>query len=429
MTNRLEDDIQRNVESMNNQENQESETHTPQEGIQDIYVLIVREHEEEEEHPQVVESPPVFPQKTSLMPAYAICCFYLLLIVSTLAFQLYCMFNPPITTVTIIPKSQTVTLTGTLQIGRLLNPITISQSQTTQTTGKGHQEARSATGFITFYNALFTSQTVDAGSVFTGAYGVQVVTEETVTIPANNPPQDGQATTSAHALLPGSKGNIQALDINGTFSSALYVKNLAAFIGGADERNFQTVAKRDIDSLSIPLKTSLAQSMSAAMQSQLTPQEQLQLFPCTPQVASDHAVGAEATQVKVSVSATCSAVAYNNQELAQKATDLLSHQAIHTVGAGYSLLGDAKVTVTQAIIPTAHTKPVILSFHASGTWIYGLTHTAQEQTKHLIAGKTKQEALHLLASLPGVERVSMQWGDDTRLPKDTGYIHLTIFVV
>jgi hypothetical protein len=125
---------------------------------------------------------------------------------------------------------------------------------------------------------------------------------------------------------------------------------------------------------------------------------------------------------------TCSAVAYNSQELAQKATDLLSHQAIRTVGTLYSLLGDAKVTVTQVTIPTSQPKQVILSFHASGTWIYGISSTAQQQIKPLIAGKTKQEAMHLLALLPGVERVLMQWGDDTRLPKNSTYIHILLFI-
>jgi hypothetical protein len=226
------------------------------------------------------------------------------------------------------------------------------------------------------------------------------------------------------------RGNIPAYDMNqACCATSVLVKNVQPFTGGQDERDYQTVAKSDIVNTAIPLKTAVIRSMQGALQGQLKPNEQLQLLPCTPTVTSDHPIGAEATQVKVSVSETCSAVAYNTQLLESKATDFLSHQAIHIVGAGYSLLGDAKVTVTQATIPTTHIKPVILSFHAQGMWIYGLTHSAQQQIKRMIAGKTKQEALHLLASLPGIEQVSMQWGDDTRLPKNTGYIHLTIFVV
>jgi hypothetical protein len=214
MTNRLEDDMQRYVESMINQENQEPEIHTAQEGIQDIYVLIVREHEEEEENPQVIESTPVFPQKISMMPVFAICCFYPLLIISSLAFQLYCIMNPSIATVTIIPKSQQVTLSGTLQLGRVLPPLTISQSQTTPTTGKGHQDAQAATGYITLYNGQFQNVTIAAGTILTGASGIEVVTEQDATIPAGNPPSYGQVNVSAHAIRPGVRGNILAYDIN-----------------------------------------------------------------------------------------------------------------------------------------------------------------------------------------------------------------------
>src|SRR5438034_963382 len=164
MTKALEDEVQHIIASMENEEHQSQEPRqTRQE--QDIPERSEQEteprktlhihyfpdaiviHKEDEKPAQVVESTPVIPQKVSLLPAYAICSCYLFLIFSCIAFQAYEILNPPIATVTIIPKSQTVSLTGTVQLGRLLNPITLSQSQTVPTTGKGHQEARSATGF------------------------------------------------------------------------------------------------------------------------------------------------------------------------------------------------------------------------------------------------------------------------------------------
>ena len=180
------------------------------------------------------------------------------------------------------------------------------------------------------------------------------------------------------------------------------------------------------------LKTTLAQSITGALQGQLKPDEQLLKLPCTPTVTSDHPIGAEATQVKVTVSQTCSAVAYSSQELATKATAFLATQALHKTGTGYSLFGTVHVTVKQATVTNTAHPLVFLSFHAQGTWIYGISHTAQEQIKHLIAGKTTQEARTLLASLPGVEHAAIRlsgFGDDTRLLKNTGYIHVTIFVV
>ncbi len=51
MTNNLEDEIRAIVASMDNQESQDN-TQTPPEEIQDIYVLIVREQEEEQITPR-----------------------------------------------------------------------------------------------------------------------------------------------------------------------------------------------------------------------------------------------------------------------------------------------------------------------------------------------------------------------------------------
>ena len=143
--------------------------------------------------------------------------------------------------------------------------------------------------------------------------------------------------------------------------------------------------------------------MRGALQEQVKPDERLFILPCTPTQTSDHQPG-------------------------QKATGLLIRQAVQKAGTSYSLFGAVRVSVIQAT--AAHTPHplVFLSFKASGTWIYGLTPTAQEQIKALIAGKSKQQALQVLASLPGVERVYIAWGDDTRLPKDSSYIHISLFV-
>jgi hypothetical protein len=438
MTNKLEEEVRRIVASMDNEEPNDNEQQAPKDtehekepaetihihNFPDAIVIL----KEDADTAQIVDSVPVIPQKISFLPAYAICVFYLFLILSCIAFQAYEILNPPIATVTIVPKAQTVTLTGTLQLGRVLQPLTISQSLTVPTTGKGHQPARSATGYITFYNGLFTSQSVPAGILLTGNNGVEIITDQYAVIPEASPPNLGYTIVSAHALYPGSSGNIPAYTINeACCATAMKAVNTTSFTGGQDERNFQTVAKADIASVTTPLKTTVMQSMHGALQGQVQPPEQLFILPCNPTVISDHKPGEEATEVNVTVSQTCSAVAYNSQELTQKATDLLTRQAITKIGTGFSLFGEVQVTVTQATI--THRAPVVfLSFHASGTWIYGLSYKAQEHIKALIAGKTKQQALQVLASLPGIEQVSISWSDDTKLPKNIQNMHLHILV-
>jgi hypothetical protein len=440
MTNNLENDIRAIVAGMDNQESQDN-PQTPPEDIQDIYVLIVREHEEAEDQTKIVESAPLVPtqpaattiQQDSFVSAYVFACFSLLLILAMLAFQLYCMFNPLIATVTILPKSQQVTLSGTMQLGRVLAPLTISQSQTTPATGHGHQDAKQATGYITFYNGQLNTIFVPVGTLLTGNDGVQMRTDQDATIPASNLPQVGQTTVSAHAESVGTKGNIAAYDINqGCCATAIKAVNTNAFSGGQNERSYTTVTQKDIHSVSTVLKTTLTLSMQGALQGQLQPNEQLQLLPCTPTVTSDHPIGAEASSVKVTVSETCSAIAYNSQELAAKATSFLTTQAQQKTGTGYSLYGNIQVVVKQATVSSTTPHLVFLSFHATGTWVYGISATAQQHIKNLIAGKPTQEAQTLLASMPGVESAAIRFsgfGDATRIPKATGYIHIMLIVV
>ncbi len=440
MTNTLEDEVRRIVASMDNEEPNDKEQQAPRDTEQekeptetvhihyfpDAIVIL----KEDEYTAQVVDSVPVIPQKISFIPAYAICSFYLFLILSCIALQVYCIFNPPTVTITLVPRSQTLTTTGSLQLGRALTPITLSQTQAVPTTGKGHQDARQATGFITLYNGELNSVTIPTGTILTGTDGVQIVTDQDAVIPAAdptaNPPVFRRATIAAHAIRQGSAGNIGRYDINQPccFASVI-AKNLTPFRGGADVRNFQTVAKNDIDTTASTLKTNLAQSVTGALQGQLKPQEQLQLLPCAPTVSSDHQPGQEAREVKVSVSETCGAVAYNNETPITKATELLSHQALQHLGTGYSLFGIVQVSITQATLTrTSHT----LIFSCQGTWVYGISQQAQQSIKQLIAGKSKQTALKLLLSLPGVKSASIEGDENTKLPKNITGIHFQIIV-
>ncbi len=232
-------------------------------------------------------------------------------------------------------------------------------------------------------------------------------------------------SVSAHAINPGSGGNIAAGDINTTVATAVFVKNTSAFYGGQDERNYQTVAKSDIGNAAAPLKADLAASLQGALQGQLKQDEQLQPLPCSPTITADHQIGQEATAVKVTVSETCSGITYNDQELTSKVTQLLTSQAVKKLGSGYSMLENPQITVTSAIT----SKPVILSFRSASTWVYALTTQEQQHIKKIIAGKYKQNALQLLYSLPGIKSVSLQFsgfGDDTKLPKDVSHIHMLI---
>lgn len=407
-------------------------SHAPQEPQREIYVLFVREEEEEKiidsvAHVEDLDTAPLQPTHAESgvrvfgMVLTLLCLF-------CIAVQFYQIANPFTVNVSLVVKSQQVMVQGTLQLGRVFNPITISQSTTVPTSGKGHQDAKQATGYLTFLNGKFNQVDVPAGTVFTSSSGVQIITDQDAMIPAAspNPPSLGQVTVAAHAMSPGSAGNIPALDLNATVSSTLFVKNLNAFTGGQDERNFRTVAKSDIDRTSPSLVATVTQGVKAALQGQVKSNETLVMPSCATTITSDHQPGEEAVTVKVTVSETCSAIAYNRDTLQTNVTQLLNHQVGTKLGAGYSLLETPQITITGA----TPGKKVTLSFTTVSTWIYGISSAQQHYIKNIIAGKNTQQALQVLRSLPGIENASLQFsgfGDATRIPKNLSTIHLTIF--
>ena len=370
------------------------------------------------------------PTKPALQPAsnaaIGVWFFGLFVILFCLMFQFYLLFNPYTVTVTLSTHSQRVSLQGTLQLGRVISPITLSQSQTVLTTGKGHQDAKQATGTVTFYNGLFTQQFIAQGTVYIGSDGVQIVTTQDATIPPGNPTTGyGTATVPAQAEQSGTSGNITAGDINITINNGLLVRN-NQFRGGQNERDFRTVTKNDITNAAAPLKATLDQSMQDTLTGQLKSGEALTSPTCTPTTTADHQAGQEATQVKVTVSETCSGIAYNTQELTSKVTQLLTTQAAKTLGTGYSLLGYPQITVTSATL----SRQVTLSFKSVSTWVYALSRQEQQSIKKIIVGKNTDIALQLLAALPGIESVSIKssgFADSSRIPKDLSHINLALF--
>ncbi len=318
--------------------------------------------EKESQEPPIVESdtptrPLAQPQhRNSPRVLHCILLLFLFLLLDS-AGGILNDLSTPTATITITPKIHTVSVQGSVKLGTLLNPITLSESETVSATGHGHQDATYATGTLTLYNGLFTSQFIAQGAVFTGSDGIQVATDQAVTIPANAPPVDGQATVTAHALKKGASGNIATGDITITINNGLLVRN-NQFSGGQDSRDFTIVTKKDLDAPAATLQTKVTDSMTAALQQQRTPTEQLQKVPCTPTVTANHAPEEEAQTVTVTVSETCTAIAYDISTLQAKAMQLLTAQVVKTVGKGYMVYGNISVTITKA---TTTQKIVVLS--------------------------------------------------------------------
>jgi hypothetical protein len=338
----------------------------------------------------------------------------------------------PTAIIAITPEVRAITLQSTATLGKLLSPLTLTQSQTVPTTGHGHQDARAATGTLTFYNGEFQSVTVAAGTVVTGNDGEHIAITQEAIIPAadptTNPPTFGHMTVAAQAVQVGASGNIQAFDVSGACCAAsVLVKNLAPFAHGQDERDFMLVTQADRDTAAATLHAKVTTSMIAALQGQLLPGQELHTLPCSPATTATHAPGEEATSVTVSVSETCTAVAYDIQQLNTRAIQLLTTQATHTLGTGYLLYGSVQVTVSKA---TQTTPGVTLAFTCQGTYAYTLNGQAQQRIKTLLAGKPRLAALRLLLQQTGIHTASITGIPDNQpLPDDQTHLHLLIVLM
>lgn len=97
-------------------------------------------------------------------------------------------------------------------------------------TGHRTYPATYARGTLTIYNGSVITQILPAGMILRGKNGIEIATDESITVPAGNPPDYGMATVSAHLFIPGI--NMSSGEVNQIVGSALYIRNLQPFTGG-----------------------------------------------------------------------------------------------------------------------------------------------------------------------------------------------------
>jgi len=370
-----------------------------------------------------------------------------------LALVLVAVFVAPVVTlaatVALVPQVKTLSTTLTVTAlatgtpeqaheqvaARLLEVGSPTQRQSVPTTGTSHAPARVGEGTVTLYNAAPYSQTVVAGTLLTGADGVEIVTDAPAVIPAGNPPIEGEVTVPAHAAVIGPQGNIAPLDLNGLCCMAgISVKNTTAFHDGQDAYDYPMVTQADIDQAAGPLLAALTPATQGNLQGEVHPNERLAgPVQCQPAVTPDHPVGSNASQVTVTVSVTCHAETYDREAVVRLVTNALMQQAATTLGTDYALQGTISTIITQAGAPP-HAKPGTLTLLVTGqgAWVYQVRPTEQARLTKLIAGLSRQAAMQVLQQqepghLAAVHiQVTSLWTDDSRLPADPARIHLLV---
>ncbi len=146
-----------------------------------------------------------------------------------------CLAIALLLTFAFVPDAPAYT-TKTLTVPAILLPVqTIAVSVPITATGVKSYSATNASGRLTITNGGSLTEYIQAGFLLTAGSGVEVATDQGVTVLAGNGESYGMATVAAHAVAAGSSGNIPAYGINRTYGTDVFIKNLSAFTGGKVE--------------------------------------------------------------------------------------------------------------------------------------------------------------------------------------------------
>ena len=341
-------------------------------------------------------------------------------------------------TVTLTPDARSLHMDTTFTIaaspkagqvqGRSLEAVRFTASKTVPATGHAHDDAMSATGVITFYNTDQQPYVIPAGETFTAMDGATIVTDSAVTVQAAILPEAGSAITPSHVVQAGSIGNITAHSIYTRCCGSAFITatNTTRFTGGQDARDYSYIQNSDIQNTATGLLAGLTPEASAALSKEARPGEQLVTPLCSPRTMSSEEAGMAAASVTVSVTETCSSVAYLTDSLNQVATNTLAGSGNL---ANFEQAGTTQVTVNGSAYARF---TAFLKVSLSGIWIYRFTQRELTRLKTLIAGKGTKEAETLLAKAQGVRAASIRLQRldfKDLLPADTSRISIQFFYV
>ncbi|HEU5378566.1 MAG TPA: hypothetical protein VFV38_24355 [Ktedonobacteraceae bacterium] len=101
-------------------------------------------------------------------------------------------------------------------------------------TGSQTYPAMQAHGVLTIYNGSSFVQALPSGFIVATQSGIEIATDQPITIPGAHLPTPGKASVSAHAVHPGASGNIVSDAIQAMYGPDIEIRNISAFTGGQD---------------------------------------------------------------------------------------------------------------------------------------------------------------------------------------------------
>lgn len=155
---------------------------------------------------------------------------------------------------------------ASIRVPAVLLPLkTFSTSVNVIPTGIKTYPATTAQGRLTITNGSILAEELPQGMILTGKDGVEVVTDAAVSVPAGSAAGYGVATVSAHAAIAGTRGNIAALDIDRVEGTALYIRNLQPFTGGAASYSVRVITAPDRQNALVQARVTLLHQMLSGL--------------------------------------------------------------------------------------------------------------------------------------------------------------------
>lgn len=395
------------------------------------------------------ESLPVLQQHTDLVPwsppqepnvasrvrlILLLLCITVLLGCATLVFGEF-LWSPTTATVIITPRYRDIQAILAVSTPSLQLSSTITRRASAAGTGVEQQQARPASGMLTFYNIATFPQTIPAGSiVVTRTNGVAYATDATVTVQAGNPPAEASVDVGAHALSSGTMGNISPgaigmipccanIRLNG-----VVVNNTYPFTGGQEAATFTVVDQRDIDASAIQLEAAAQQAAQTSIHGQIPSHLQLLPSQCAATVRADPPVGSRSAHTTVTVTETCRGKVYNQNVALQAAIAEFVKSA--TREAGLSLVGYRLLVSGTQITNVSPDSPggavLACTVQVQGRWLYQFGLQQIASLKQKIAGLTYTQARAALQHALGIRLVTLSLSGGNILPLDASKISVIV---
>jgi len=317
-------------------------------------------------------------------------------------------------TVTITPTSKAVqgsypltAVTGTpdaskQQVGaRMVFATTLAQMSTVNTIGQGPIRGTGAyaTGVVEIDNNSSTNLTFAVGQSFPNNANVggcndilpiHLVLDQSITAHAHYDANFAYAHVQEIGTIgnsPGSTPQGCRFFEYGSGNPSYFIFNTAAFSGGVDPQIGRIIQQSDIDTAANSLIAATQPDPEQVLRSQLQPNEHLaDTAHCTPNISTDHQAGDAGTAVTVSVSFTCTGLAYDHDGAVALLTKLLQAQAATDPGAAYALAGKLRVVLLSTTPTPGVPEDTTLTFFSEGIFASQFSPSQQHMLAQLIAG-------------------------------------------